>query len=233
MNKVLRGLARAVSLLAAVAVAAVIILYPRLVAEDSASVPHGFLVVLLMGMSAAWVHGFGFVPENRILRVSFFSRRGLARDAHRHLGRVSALRQLLPNALSTQFFLDFMSQTTLYERLGGEAGLTALVDKYLEILRSNPAYAALSSRYVNGMAHYRARMLEYLTGWFGGPVLYAQKHGLPCLRENHQRIQITAELRDLWFGCMQQALAESVSDETLRSELEAVFWQMADSLRNA
>ena len=62
-----------------------------------------------------------------------------------------------------------MSQTTLYERLGGEAGLTALVDKYLEILRSNPAYAALSSRYVNGMAHYRARMLEYLTGWFGGP----------------------------------------------------------------
>ena len=45
--------------------------YPRLVAEDSASVPHGFLVVLLMGMSAAWVHGFGFVPENHILRVLF------------------------------------------------------------------------------------------------------------------------------------------------------------------
>ena len=85
-----------------------------------------------------------------------------------------------------------MSQTTLYERLGGEAGLTALIDKYLELLRTNPAYEALSSRYVNGMAHYRARMLEYLTGWFGGPVLYAQKHGLPCLRENHQRIQITA-----------------------------------------
>ena len=98
-----------------------------------------------------------------------------------------------------------MSQTTLYERLGGEAGLTALVDKYLEILRSNPAYAALSSRYVNGMAHYRARMLEYLTGWFGGPVLYAQKHGLPCLRENHQRIQITAELRDLWADGRQPA----------------------------
>ena len=126
-----------------------------------------------------------------------------------------------------------MSQTTLYERLGGEAGLTALVDKYLETLQTNPAYAALSSRYVNGMAHYRARMLEYLTGWFGGPTLYAQKHGLPQLRENHQRIRITTELRDLWFGCMQQALSESVADEELRRELEAAFWQMADSLRNA
>lgn len=126
-----------------------------------------------------------------------------------------------------------MWQPTLYDRLGGEAGLTALVDKYLEILRTNPLYAELSGQYVNGMAHYRARMLEYLTGWFGGPVLYAQKHGLPCLRENHQRIKITTKLRDLWFGCMQQALSESVSDTSLRSELEAAFWQMADSLRNA
>lgn len=66
-----RGLARAASLLAAAAVASVVIVYPRLVAQDSAGVPHGFLVVLLMGMSAAWVHGFGFVPENRILRVLF------------------------------------------------------------------------------------------------------------------------------------------------------------------
>ncbi len=70
-GRLLRGLARAASLLAAAAIAAVVILYPRLVAEDTASVPHGFLVVLLMGMSAAWVHGFGFIPENRILRVLF------------------------------------------------------------------------------------------------------------------------------------------------------------------
>lgn len=126
-----------------------------------------------------------------------------------------------------------MSQPTLYERLGGESGLIALVDKYLEILHSNPAYAELCRQYANGTAHYRARMLEYLTGWFGGPALYAQKHGFPQLRENHQRLRITVELRDLWFGCMQQALSESVGDEALRRDLEAVFWQMADSLRNA
>lgn len=74
MNKkggFVNGLARAVSLLVAVAIVVVIVLYPRLVAEDSASVPHGFLAVLLMGMSAAWVHGFGFVPERRVLRIIF------------------------------------------------------------------------------------------------------------------------------------------------------------------
>lgn len=65
------GLARAASLIAAAVIVAVIVLYPRLVAEDSSSVPHGFLALLLMGMSAAWVHGFGFIPEHRVLRILF------------------------------------------------------------------------------------------------------------------------------------------------------------------
>ncbi len=63
--------ARFISLVAAAAVVVITAFYPRLIAEDSAGVPHGFLVVLLMGMSAAWVHGFGFIPENRTLRVLF------------------------------------------------------------------------------------------------------------------------------------------------------------------
>ena len=63
--------ARAASLLAAAAIVAVLVLYPRLVAADSASVPHGFLAVMLMGISAAWVHGFGFIPEHRLLRIVF------------------------------------------------------------------------------------------------------------------------------------------------------------------
>lgn len=126
-----------------------------------------------------------------------------------------------------------MSQPTLYERLGGEMGISVLVDKYLEILHANPAYAELAAQYVSGTERYRVRMREYLTGCFGGPALYAQRHGLPYLRENHQRLRITARLRDLWFGCMHRALSECIGDEALRSDLEAAFWQMADGLRNA
>lgn len=63
--------ARALSFVCALAVAATVILYPRLIAENGTDVPHGALVVLLMAMSACWVHGFGFVPQNAILRVCF------------------------------------------------------------------------------------------------------------------------------------------------------------------
>lgn len=62
---------RVVSLLAAAAIVAIIVVYPRLVAETSSEVPHGFLAVLLIGMSFAWVHGFGFIPKNRLLQTAF------------------------------------------------------------------------------------------------------------------------------------------------------------------
>ncbi|MDO5530476.1 cyd operon YbgE family protein [Sutterella sp.] len=63
------GFLRTLSILAAIATALVIVLYPRAVAHDAAGVPHGPLEGMLLGMSILWVHGFGFTPEHRILRI--------------------------------------------------------------------------------------------------------------------------------------------------------------------
>ncbi len=62
---------RAVSLLAAASICAITVLYPRLIAVDSAHVPYPWLVTMMLGMSFAWVHGFNFVPDNRVLRILF------------------------------------------------------------------------------------------------------------------------------------------------------------------
>lgn len=61
----LSRLGRVVSILIAVTVCASIIFYPRLIAEDSAHVPHGWLVMLLMGMSICWLHGFRLLESRR------------------------------------------------------------------------------------------------------------------------------------------------------------------------
>lgn len=67
----LRTLARFATFAAAIAFAALIVIYPRAIADDMTSVPHGALVGLLIGMSCAWVWGLGFVPQNRLLRLFF------------------------------------------------------------------------------------------------------------------------------------------------------------------
>ena len=54
------GFIRTLSILAAAAVVALVVIYPRAVATDGASVPHGWFVLMMMGMSICWICGFGF-----------------------------------------------------------------------------------------------------------------------------------------------------------------------------
>lgn len=122
---------------------------------------------------------------------------------------------------------------SLFDRIGGEAAIKKLVDAHLAFLRSDPANQELCGYYCQGFDHYRVRMYEYLTGFLGGPAVYMQNHGIPHLREKHQKLFITPKMRDLWYGCMSHALEQEVHDEALRRELAAVFWSAADGLCNS
>lgn len=64
------GWVRGVSLLAALALMLLVTLLPRgLTTEDGSPIGHGMLTLIMWGLSAGFVHGVGFVPRNRILRV--------------------------------------------------------------------------------------------------------------------------------------------------------------------
>lgn len=124
-----------------------------------------------------------------------------------------------------------MQSQTLYQRLGGEKGLVALVKAYIHAVKHLDEVAMLRSVYKDDMSHYETRMIEFLTGWLGGPALYLERHGLPMLRENHRPLNIDAAMRDQWMICMRHALEETVADADLRLTLEGAFWRMGDSLR--
>lgn len=59
---------RAVSLALALAVTAFVTAYPHFFAQSTQEAPHGLLAVLMLGMSAAYVHGVGYVPQRRWLQ---------------------------------------------------------------------------------------------------------------------------------------------------------------------
>jgi len=64
------GWARGVSLVAAFSLMMLVTLLPRGLTEtDGSPVSHGVLTLIMWGMSAGFVHGVGFVPRNRVLRV--------------------------------------------------------------------------------------------------------------------------------------------------------------------
>jgi predicted membrane protein len=63
------GLARALSLAISLAISVSVMAWPILVVSADGSVNHGWLSMLMWGMAAGFVHGVGFVPRNRLLRV--------------------------------------------------------------------------------------------------------------------------------------------------------------------
>jgi hemoglobin len=65
----------------------------------------------------------------------------------------------------------------------------------------------------------------------GGRVHFI-RYGQPRLRQAHLPFPIDQQARDAWMDCMQQALAEQVTDGALLAQLKASFFKTADFLRN-
>ena len=72
---------------------------------------------------------------------------------------------------------------SLYQLIGGQDGLKKLVKAYIEALDTRPEARHLRSLYPESLDFYEQRMIEYLSGWLGGPALYLERHGMPMLRE--------------------------------------------------
>lgn len=71
MNRFLNSAwARGVSLVSALVLMILVTLLPRgLTTADGSPISHGVLTLIMWGLSAGFVHGVGFVPHNRVLRV--------------------------------------------------------------------------------------------------------------------------------------------------------------------
>lgn len=66
-----RGWTRLPSLVTALAISAVLMLYPYVLGTDVTPTAHAALPILLLGVSGALVYGVGYRPDNRLLRILF------------------------------------------------------------------------------------------------------------------------------------------------------------------
>jgi hemoglobin len=121
---------------------------------------------------------------------------------------------------------------TPYDLLGGEAQLRALVDRFYDLMDVEPAYAGIRKLHPTDLANSRAKLFMFLSGWMGGPGLYAERFGHPMLRARHLPFSIGASERDAWMACMIRAMEELGVDERLRAALAQAFFGTADWMRN-
>ena len=121
---------------------------------------------------------------------------------------------------------------THYERMGGEAGVRRLVDRFYDLMDTAPEASNVRALHATSLKQSREKLFMFLTGWSGGPQLYVEKHGHPRLRMRHFPFAIASRERDEWLWCMDRALDEQPIDDELRGFLKTRFHDLADHMRN-
>jgi hemoglobin len=119
-----------------------------------------------------------------------------------------------------------------YTRIGGDVAIRKLVDRFYELMDELPEAYAARKIHPADLSESNNKLFDFLSGWLGGPQRYIEKHGHPMLRQRHFPYAIGPEERDQWLLCMQLALEETVTDESLRKILYAQFAQLGEHMRN-
>jgi hemoglobin len=121
---------------------------------------------------------------------------------------------------------------TPYERIGGDAKVRELVDRFYDLMDFEPRYGQLRRAHGSSLESAREKLHLFLSGWLGGPPLYTDRFGHPMLRARHLPFAIGTEERDQWMACMIQAMEETEVPQELRTALEGAFFKTADWMRN-
>lgn len=119
-----------------------------------------------------------------------------------------------------------------YQRIGGEVGVRALVNRFYDLMDSLPEAERIRKMHAPDLTMAREKLFMFLSGWLGGPQLYMEKYGHPRLRQRHLPFKIGESERDQWMLCIRQAMVDIELDETFRQQLDDAFYKTADFMRN-
>jgi hemoglobin len=124
-------------------------------------------------------------------------------------------------------------QVVPYELLGGEEVLRRVVERFYALMDSEPEFHAVRKLHPGDLSGSREKLFMFLSGWLGGPPLYAERIGNPMLRARHLPFPIGRAERDAWLACMRRALEDcGVQPAEFRDWLMQQFFGTADWMRN-
>lgn len=124
------------------------------------------------------------------------------------------------------------SRATFFELLGGVEQIRALVERFYDVMDSDPKAAGIRALHPADLTSSREKLFMFLTGWTGGPQLYIERYGHPFLRRRHMPFTIGESERDQWMYCMVRAMQELGIEEPLMTKLAEQLWGVADFMRN-
>ena len=123
---------------------------------------------------------------------------------------------------------------SLYDLIGGDAGVLKLVNSFYDIIETHPEAHKLHVLHLrgNGVAHARVAQFKFLSAFLGGPKLYFEEHGHANIRAIHEHVEIDEVAKDIWLNCMSLAIDDIGLEITTKRKLMLNFRVIAERLVN-
>ncbi len=97
---------------------------------------------------------------------------------------------------------------TPYEALGGSEVIRRMVDRFYDLMDSDPAYAPLRAMHAPDLTPMRASLSGWLSAWAGGPRDWFTDNPGKCVMSAHRALGVTSETAAQWTDAMARAIAE-------------------------
>ena len=120
-----------------------------------------------------------------------------------------------------------------FERLGGEPGISAIVNAFYDLIETDPAYAELRKMHAEDLRPMRVALSGFLAGWTGGPRDWFEANPEKCMMSLHAPLLITQAAAQQWLSAMEAALQVVQVDPKLAGAMQDAFYRMAKGMASA
>lgn len=114
-----------------------------------------------------------------------------------------------------------------YELVGGEEAVRRFVDRFYNLMETDPCYAELRQLHAKDLQPMRDSLTGFLTAWLGGPRDWFAKRPGACVMSAHADVPVSRKTAEQWTAAMARALADSGVDPALGEAINTAFARMA------
>jgi hemoglobin len=116
---------------------------------------------------------------------------------------------------------------TPYDMIGGAGPIREIVDRFYDLMESDPNYAELRALHAADLAPMRGSLSGFLAAWMGGPRDWFEERPGRCMMSAHAGITITVQTARQWADAMRQAIADSSTDREFGAKLTGALGDLA------
>lgn len=118
-----------------------------------------------------------------------------------------------------------------YTMAGKLSGITKLVDDFYHNMNVFSKSKKIRDMHPSDLSESRKKLSCFLSGWLGGPKLYAEHYGSINIPLAHKHLSVGIEERDAWLLCMQKAIDQQPYEASFKIYLMAQLRVPAERIR--